>query len=347
MTTELFTNPYVQDILAQPQAVRDTLAGLPDGRILEPFAQRLASGDLRRVVLTGMGSSYFAVIPLMLTLIERGLTAQMMETSELIHFAPALLEPQTLLIVVSQSGRSAEILQLLEMVDGRSPIIGITNSLDNPLAEEANAAIVTRAGEEKSVSCKTYLAALAALAWLGDVFTEQPPDKTLAALTAVSDHITAYLEKLPTHVATLIEQLSGIRNLVYAGRGPALAAVCTAALISKESAHFPAEGMSSAAFRHGPIEMTGPDMYLLMIEGEGETAVLNNTLVNDVRAADGRVGIITQSANLDVFALPHVSPAARPLLEILPAQMMTLALAKLRGHEAGQFTLAQKITVVA
>ena len=131
---------------------------------------------------------------------------------------------------------------------------------------------------------------------------------------SVPEHISEYLAQLPNHVCTLTELLSGIRNLIYIGRGPAMAMVGTAALISKEAAHFMAEGMSSASFRHGPLELVTPELYVLRVEGGGKAAVLNNILPNDIRAAGGRVGLISQTAELDVFSLPVVSPMARPLL---------------------------------
>jgi len=116
---------------------------------------------LRRIVLTGMGSSYHVLHPLMYTLIHCGLPAQMIETSELIHYAPALIEPHTLVIAVSQSGRSVEIIQLLERAHNKAPLISVTNSPDSPLATQSEATVLTYAGEEYTVSCKTYLTALA------------------------------------------------------------------------------------------------------------------------------------------------------------------------------------------
>ena len=117
-------------------------------------------------VLTGMGSSFHALHPLHVRLIGRGIWSTLVETSELIHHQLELLGPGTLLVVVSQSGRSAETVRLLEAKSG-SPVVGVTNTAGSPLATAADATVFTRAGEEASVSCKTYVAALLALAWLG------------------------------------------------------------------------------------------------------------------------------------------------------------------------------------
>jgi glucosamine--fructose-6-phosphate aminotransferase (isomerizing) len=335
---------YLRDILDQPAAIRDTLATLSDSRSLVSFAERLASGDLRRVVLTGMGASYYALHPLTLTLMAGGFSAHMIETSELVHYASALIEPRTLLIAVSQSGRSAETVQLLERAHVQAPLIGVTNTLDSPLALQSDALLLTRAGDEYSVSSKTYLAALAALAWLGDTLTGHDPLSTQVALDRAPDAMAQYLTHWTEYLESLRRQLADVHYLALVGRGPSLAAVGTGALIIKEAARFPAEGMSSAAFRHGPLEMTSPNLFVLVYAGAEVTANLNARLVDDIRAAGGQAALVGESLTPDVFTLPPAPEIARPLLEILPAQIISLALAQLKGHEAGRFERATKVT---
>jgi len=336
---------YVRDILDQPAALRDGLAAFADYPSLQLFAERLATGDLRRVVLTGMGSSYYALHPLNLALTARGLTTQVIETSELIYYAPALLEPRTLLVVVSQSGRSAEVVHLLKRAGGDVPILSVTNAAESPLALQSNAVLLTHAGDEFSVSSKTYVTALAALAWLGDELTGCDPLPTCAALDRAPGAIAQYLAHWTEHVETLSEQLADVCWLFLVGRGPSLAAVGTGALIIKEAARFPAQGLSSAAFRHGPLEMTAPDQFVLVYSGAEATSELNARLADDIRATGGRAALVRESTLADVFALPPAPEVARPLLEILPAQMLSLALARLKGHEPGRFEWATKVTL--
>lgn len=339
------TNDYLRDVLDQPAALHDTLAALPDEAALAPFAAQLAAGDLRRVVLTGMGSSCHALHPLAIALVGRGIAAQVLETSELVHYAPTLLEPSTLVVAVSQSGRSVEILRLLEQVRGRAPVVGVTNTPDSPLAMGSDAVVLTRAGEEFTVSCKTYAATLVGLAWLGDALSGSHPLPTCRALGEAADAAARYLALWRSHVEALCGLLEGVRYLILAGRGPSLAAVGTGGLIIKESAHFPAEGMSSASFRHGPLEMAAPDLFVLVYAGVEPTAGLNARLVEDVRAAGGRAALVGGPTTADfVFALPEVPTVALPVLEILPAQMVSFALAELHGHAAGSFRHAAKVT---
>jgi glucosamine--fructose-6-phosphate aminotransferase (isomerizing) len=133
---------------------------------------------------------------------------------------------------------------------------------------------------------------------------------------------------------------------MLAGRGASLAAAGTGGLIIKEAARFPAEGMSCAALRHGPLEMTSPQTLAVVYEGDGKTADINAALVNDLRKAGGRAQLIRQSVDLDLFTLPQSPLAILPILEILPAQMLSLALALHQGHAPGQFEHAAKVTAV-
>jgi glucosamine--fructose-6-phosphate aminotransferase (isomerizing) len=297
------------------------------------------------VVLTGMGSSYLGLVPLHLRLVAAGLAPLTVESSELLHYQRPLLAAGTLLVLVSQSGRSAEIVRLLEAVRGRGVVtIGITNTADGPLAREATAAVLTRAGEEATVSCKTYLAAQAALAWLGEVLAGGDHEAARAALGEAAPGVASYLESWRSHVEWLAERLDGVRAVFYAGRGPSLAAAGSAGLITKESTHRPSEGMSSAAFRHGPMEMLDDAVFLLAFAGAAPTRALNEALVADARAAGARAFLAADDAAEPALRLPAVPGLARPIVELLPAEMITLALAALDGREAGRFERMAKVT---
>jgi glutamine---fructose-6-phosphate transaminase (isomerizing) len=335
---------YLRDILDQPQALEETLAGLEVSKTLHQVAVRLQQGKFKTIVLTGMGSSFHALHPLNIELISHGFTAMMVETSELLHYKSRLLDPKTLIVAVSQSGHSAEVVRLLKINDGRSSVIAITNTPGSPLAERANATILSRAGQEFSVSCKTYLTALMALQWLADVICERDLRRTRQELKAAGPAVRDYLARWKEHVQKLAQMLEGIRRLFLVGRGPSLAAVGTGALIVKESDHFHAEGMSSAAFRHGPFEMLSDETLVLVFSGEPKTRELNQSLFKDVLKVQGRAEFIGQGAVSPPCALPAGARSIRPILEILPMQMVTLALAAKVGREPGRFALASKIT---
>jgi glucosamine--fructose-6-phosphate aminotransferase (isomerizing) len=145
-------------------------------------------------------------------------------------------------------------------------------------------------------------------------------------------------------VAELAQTLAGVEQVYLAGRGISIASAGTGGLILKESVHVASEGMSSAAFRHGPFEMVRKQTYVVIFAGWGETMALNRKLFRDVASAGGRVALAEAGAGTGAFGLPPCPEAALPILEILPVQMMTLALADLRHLVAGSFSLATKVT---
>lgn len=336
--------PYSQDILAQPRALGETLAGLREVPApLEDIARRVERGELERVVLTGMGSSFHALHPLHVRLIGRGIWSTMVETSELLHYQLELLGPATLLVVVSQSGRSAETVRLLETESG-SPVIGVTNTVGSPLDTAADATVLTRAGEEASVSCKTYVTALVALAWLGSVLEGADAETACEPLLGAGRAVGDYLASWRAHVAELGRDLDDVSDVFLVGRGASLAAAGTGGLIVKESTRVHAEGMSSAAFRHGPMEMLSPSVFVLVFEGAAPTRDLNRRLATDVEAAGGRCALVAHEADRPALRLPRRSSELSPVLEILPVEMLSLALAARDGREAGRFAIGRKVT---
>ena len=166
----------------------------------------------------------------------------------------------------------------------------------------------------------------------------------LARLAAAPGQVAQWLEAWQASAAQLAARLRGIRHLFLTGRGPSLASAGAGALIIKEAARVHAEGMSSAAFRHGPMEMLGKDMLLLVFSGDARTAPLNAALVRELAAQGRQCELLGVDATLPALRLPECDPQVLPLLEILPVQMMTLALASLDGHEAGHFERVTKIT---
>jgi glutamine---fructose-6-phosphate transaminase (isomerizing) len=335
---------YLKDILDQPRALGATLADLDTSHALSDLSQRLAEGRFHRIVLTGMGSSFHALHPLNLQLIDHGFTALMVETSELIHYKSRFFDPKTLIIAVSQSGRSAEMVRLASVNRKRSVVIAVTNTPQSPLVEQSTAALFTRAGHEFSVSCKTYVTALMVLTFLGDILCNCDPGDIRPKLSAAGPFVAEYLRCWKEHIEYLANRLRGIRHLFCVGRGASLAAVGTGALIIKESDHFNAEGMSSAAFRHGPFEMLDKDTFVVVFSGDEKTRDLNHRLLSDIQQSGGRAELVGKDSSLAPFRIESDDDSIRPILEILPVQMITIALAALAGREAGRFERAAKVT---
>jgi glucosamine--fructose-6-phosphate aminotransferase (isomerizing) len=337
---------YVRDILNQPKALKDTLKGLKESAALKDLANRHHKGEFQRIVLTGMGSSFHALYPLNLQLLEHGFNTVAAETSELVHYMPRLVDRGSLIIVVSQSGSGAEVLRLMEVNRRSAAILAVTNTPDSPLARHADASVLTRAGEESSVSTKTYVTAMMALESLGATLCGSDHDQIARELALAGPAVESYLSNWQGHVERVSAELHQIRHLFLVGRGASMAAAATGALIIKESTHFHAEGMSSAAFRHGPFELTDGGAFVLVFLGDARTAALNRNLGQDLLNHGGRTKLVSEEESNSAFCLPSVPPRVRPIVEILPAQIISLALAAQAGREAGRLTLSSKVTTI-
>ncbi len=310
---------YLRDILDQPRALAATLPQLEISPALAQLAVRVREQDIKRIVLTGMGASLHALYPLELQLAAAGLNVVTVETSELIHYLPRLITDDALLVAVSQSGESAEIIRLLELNGGRAAVIGITNEAQSTLARRALASLLTHAGAEFSVSCKTYVTALMALRLLGALLCGEDVKQVLNQMEVLPVVFRSYLDSWQDHARTIAEELEDVRQLFLLGRGSSLAAVRTGALTLKESVRFYSEGMSGAAFRHGPMEMLNREIFAVVYGGAEITRALQKNMSCDIRKAGGRSAWVAEEAELGPWKLPSVPDDLRHIVETLPS----------------------------
>ena len=345
MIPSVIAGPYLADLLAQPAALRALRISLTGRPLGGEVAGRLRAGHFRRVVLTGMGSSLHALYPLHLRLSELGLASSLVETSELLLGFGPYRARDTLLVAVSQSGESAEIVSLVKNAAAFGHLIAITNNPASTLGRTAGTVLPLNAGPERTVSCKTYINTLALLHWLAAALTDGDTAAAIAELAAIEEPLRTYLDRTEDHVAALGEIVAGVRSVFVTGRGVSLATAWTGGLILKEATRQHAEGMSCAAFRHGPLEMIGDEVLVLVLAGDARVEPLHRRLAAEIIRGGGRAALIaTTQATADVFQLPSVPVPLLPLVEILPVQMLSLALAARDGREAGRFERATKIT---
>ena len=331
--------PYLDDIRSQPAALQQLLdAGL------STEVTRLLSklGSFDRIVMTGMGASLFAHQPAFLQLAGAGFPAWTIETSELLGPARGLITPRSLLWITSQSGNSGEVTALLERLGERRPVVlGVTNDTASDLALGADVVLELYSGDEQTVGTRSYVNTLAA--------------QTLATAVAldhtVDDSLLNLPEQLETYLAGWNQHLTALTNAVrtrttfIVGRGPSLAAVQTGALIIKEAAKVPVEGMSTPQFRHGPLELVDPDTTVIHLAGYGDDADFNRQMLKDVERTGGHPVWLSPEADHSDITLPAViSPDTLPIAEILPLQLLSVALAERNGIEPGAFRNIEKIT---
>jgi fructoselysine-6-P-deglycase FrlB-like protein len=124
-----------------------------------------------------------------------------------------LIEPANLIFDVSQSDESAEVVHLLDLTHAQVDLIGVTNSPGSAHAELASILILTSAGDEASVSCKIYIAALVTLTWLDDQLTGEYTN--FPTLVDTQQKVDEYWSGWPGSVEVLRQRYSAMRTCTY------------------------------------------------------------------------------------------------------------------------------------
>jgi glucosamine--fructose-6-phosphate aminotransferase (isomerizing) len=362
----LSENPFVKDILSQPEALRQALRSL-DLSPLEPLSRALQQGEIDRVVLTGMGASYYALYDAWLHLAAAGFPAIWADCAELVHHTPALIGPKTLVVAASQSGRSAEIVALLDLLNrqataGAPPagLVAITNDLQSPLAEAAHrmagVLLPLHAEPEKTVSTRTYMNTLAIGQLAALTLCSDTPHggrkllPQLADLESTINGIQAYLSRWEDRLSQVGAAVGSPQGapLVLVGRGLSLASAYEGALNIEESAKLPAIGLQAAQFRHGPLEMAGPGLTGLVFGGERGVRELNRKLWNDLREKGMNALWVEPPGDgaptNGILPMPAAAGIGLPLAEIVPVQLICVHLCLEQGLTPGQFRYIEKVT---
>jgi glucosamine--fructose-6-phosphate aminotransferase (isomerizing) len=349
-------NFYFQDILSQPAALQQALA-LFDPTPLTTLARRVQAGEFDRLVLTGMGASFYAAYPAWLELVQAGFPAVWVDTAELRHHALPLITPRTLVWAFSQSGRSAEIVALLEHLQTNlaGAFLAVTNDPHSPLGLAAEPALLIHARPEQTVSTRTYLNSLAIAHLAVQVLKGGQVAPARQALEQTALAMQIYLDQWEQHLALIRTVVARPVQLVVLGRGISLASAFSGALIQQEAAKYPALGMQAAEFRHGPVEIAGPGLTAIVLAGPPETVSLNYRLHQELLqrevnslwldALDGRGADLQMDADTPGLPAPSVPLAGLPLAEMLPLQLLSVHLAAARSIEPGAFRFIGKITL--
>ena len=336
-------NPYIADILLQPAVLRDALENYST-----TLLEKINLSDFDRIIISGMGSSYNAAYPALIQLSGQATPVQLVNAAELLHSLNGMIGTRSLLWLNSQSGRSAELVHLLDRIKTRPPacILSFVNDTSSPMAERADVCIPIRAGEEATVSTKTYTNMLAVNLLAAIQLSGGHVDAAIREMRVTADAMESYLAHWETHVQELESMLGDFEQLYIMGRGSSMSTVWTGSLNNKEAAKCSFEGIHAAEFRHGPLEVVAEGFAAIIYAGSSQTSGLNRALAQDILSHNGKV--IWVDSNLDIEIPTHLLPVTSvltlPLIEILPMQMLTLAMAQRKGVEAGKFRYVGKVT---
>jgi glucosamine--fructose-6-phosphate aminotransferase (isomerizing) len=336
-------NPYIQDILSQPAVLRAALDNHSKAAL-----EKINLADFDRIILSGMGSSYFAAYPALIELSKQSIPVQLVNAAELLHSLNGMIRTRSLLWLNSQSGRSAELVHLLGRIKPTSPahLLTFVNDLTSPMAERADICVPIHAGEEATVSTKTYTNMLAVNLLAAIQFVNGDLDLAILEMHAAANAIETYLADWEARMQELDSMLGEFDQLFLLGRGSSMSAVWNGSLNNKEAAKRSFEGMHAADFRHGPLEVVAQGFAAIIFAGSAQTSALNRNLAQEILLYVGKVIWVDSVPDPEIptLLLPATSQLTRPLVEILPMQMLTLVMANRKGLQPGQFRHLSKVT---
>ncbi|MGN6409234.1 MAG: SIS domain-containing protein [Curtobacterium sp.] len=339
------TSSYIDDIREQPAALRRQADA--------PLPAALAAVDLRahdRIVLTGMGSSDYAAVPIERALAARGLPVVRIDAGQLLD-VPDRVTDRTLVWATSQSGRSGEVAALADALTGaRKPALTIatTDDTSSPLAAMADIVLELHSGPEATVSTKSYLNTLAAQQRALTVMTGGSLDAVDEDVRRTADDVARLLDAWPDTDAFAAEAWNAPRSrFAYIGIGDDAATALTGALITKESAKVPVEGFVGGAFRHGPYELAGPGLTAVLFGPGNPDDPFLPGLARDLVASGATVRTVGPTAydGTELLATPQDGSAlARLAVGSVRTQLLTLGFAAATGEVPGRFRFGQKVT---
>lgn len=339
------------EIAGQPDAIRRAGSSLAAQEEALGEIARRASG--RPLVFTGMGSSYFACYAPVTYLGGAGVPAVMADAAELLHFRrPSLAE--ALVVAVSQSGESAEVVRLVEDLRGEpgAVVVAVTNGSANPLSELSDLALDTQVGEEHGPSTMTFAGSLVVLAALGRMLAGEDVSAAVAATRDGAEAAASGIEKVLDGAEALANRLGswlGDRAvLALLGRGTARAASEMAALMIKEAARYPAESLEVAQFRHGPLELAGEGTGVGIVATEPVTTALDLGFAAELVEHGTAVLVVSAGGDgpegAERVAVGEQDRLLAPAVGIVPLQLLCWRMTIDSGRDPGAYTIASKVT---
>jgi len=303
------------------------------------------------VVITGMGSSMYAAYPAQAYLNSLGIRALIWETGELVDHHRKFLGADILLVVVSQSGETAEVLQLLGALPGKEGLVAICNMETSSLARRATLLLPMMAGRPAPVGTKTYTCAVAVLMYLAVAIARKPPHPLTQALMQAIENQEKIIERHHELIPSTVEFFNKPHYTALLSRGADLASVYQGALLFKEVAKMGAEPMSAAQFRHGPMEIIDPTHRYIIFARQSEIRPKRKAdpglfkLAEDIRKHGGRVLLYADLPFADVtnvwqVPVEPVRLGLGTLVDSVHIQLLVHELALRAGLEPGSFRFA-------
>jgi glucosamine--fructose-6-phosphate aminotransferase (isomerizing) len=360
-----FDHFMLKEIFEQPETIRNAMRGrlLIDDGAARLDGLNLVLPELRsinRILLIACGTSWHAALCGEYMIEEvAGIPVEVEYASEFRYRNP-IIEPHTLVFVISQSGETADTLAALrEAAHKGATVLGICNAVGSTIARETHGGVYLHAGPEIGVaSTKAFTSQLTVLSLLTLLVGRMRRISNAEGMT-----IAKALRQIPSQVAKILKQNKAIReiaqaykkhrNFLYLGRSYNFPVALEGALKLKEISYVHAEGYPAAEMKHGPIALIDKEMpsVVIALRDSVYEKVLSN--IQEIKARGGSVIAIATEGDryIKKFAqhvvyIPETIEMLSPLLSVVPLQLLAYHIAALRGCAIDQpRNLAKSVTV--
>ena len=355
----------LKEIYEQDKTINDCFRGrlLPEQGIvklggLAQIEDKLK--DYKKITITACGTSWHAALVGEYLFEElAGIPTEVEYASEFRYRNPVLTK-DNLVIVISQSGETADTLAALREAKMRGcTVFGITNVIGSTIARETDCGIYIHAGIEIGVaSTKAFTSQVTALFLLAIKFGRTGKisgTKGIEYLKALMKlpELVKKIYKKSEDIKKIALEFSSKRNFLYLGRGIQFPVALEGALKLKEISYIHAEGYPAAEMKHGPIALIDEDMPVVVLAlqyGVYDKLISN---IHEVKARKGRVIAIASENDktIDkiadyVIRVPVTLEALSPILSVIPLQLLSYYIAVERGCDVDQpRNLAKSVTV--
>jgi glucosamine--fructose-6-phosphate aminotransferase (isomerizing) len=355
----------LKEIFEQPQTVTNTMRGrlLVEDGTSKLGGLNLTHDDLLEidnVIITACGTSWHSALIGEMMIEELCRIPVEVEYASEFRYKNPIVSPNTLCIVISQSGETADTLAAMREAKRRgAKTLGLVNVVGSTIAREDDGGIYLHAGPEIGVaSTKAFTSQVVALALLTLKLARK---RDLAVTTGIQ--IAKALEALPGQIQQILDQAARIEeiaeefkraaNFLYLGRGYNFPVALEGALKLKEISYIHAEGYPAAEMKHGPIALIDEMMPVVFVAPHDSVFEKIVSNIQEVKARKGNIIAITSRDEPALKGLvdyevriPETIELLSPVLAAVPLQLLAYYIAVKRGSNVDQpRNLAKSVTV--
>lgn len=349
----------LKEIHEQPIAIRNTLRGRLDKDLKLNLDNLTFSDDIEKLYIVACGTAYHAGLvgkKAIETLAK--IPCEVCLASEF-RYGDPLINEHTAVLVVSQSGETADTLAVLRMAKKLgNTVYAITNVVGSSVAREADYVFYTYAGPEIAVaSTKAYTTQLVAfylfaigLAEIKKTVKQTELDDMKNQLLSLGDVVSDIL-KSDDDIKALAEKIANERDIYFLGRGLDYFVALEASLKLKEISYIHSDAYASGELKHGPIALIESGTVVISICTNPEISNKLNSNVKEVTARGARTigftACLSDTAAFDeIITLPQVNPLLAPLPAIIPLQLLAYYVCTAKGFDVDKpRNLAKSVTV--